>query len=187
MIGDPPIDETGAVLALANQAPKRGAVGALPAVMRELVGQRDAIDRVFELVVDIVGEHEMHPAPARGENRRLGIKVFEPNRDSRGVDDRLAVVERDRRYRYLSRREKQFFALEVVDLDHFELDALEREQLAHLGAERTAEKLVELRRHLRPLSAWSSKRVEYAVEIQIGNRFAHDVGRRELARRRHVA
>src|SRR5271155_5594801 len=161
MIGDHPIDETGAVLALANQTPERGAVGALPAVIRELVGQRDAIDRVFELVVDIVGEHEMHPAPARGENRRLGIKLFEPRRDSRRVDDRLAAVERDGRHPDLFRREQQLLALEVVDLDHFELDALEREQLAYLGAERTAEKLVELRRHLRPLSAWSSERVQY--------------------------
>src|ERR1700693_1428124 len=109
----------------------------------------------------------MHPAPYCGKNRRLWIKLLEAHRDSRGVYDCLTIVERDRRHRYLSRRKQQLLALEVVDLDHFELDALEREQLAHLGAERTAEKLVKLRRHHRPLSAWiTSSRSRSEIEAR---------------------
>src|SRR5271166_4282904 len=91
----------------------------------------------------------MHPAPAGRENSRLGIKLLQAHRDSRGIDDSLAVFERDRRHHDLARGEDQFLALQVVNLDDFELDALEREQLAHLGAKWTAEKLVELRRHHR--------------------------------------
>src|ERR1700685_3383721 len=111
----------------------------------------------------------MHPAPSGGKNRRLGIKLLEAHRDSRGIDDRLAtaVVERDRRHRYLPRCEQQFLALEIIDLDHFELDSLEREQLAHFGAERAAEKLIELRRHHRPLSAWiTSSRSRLEIEAR---------------------
>src|ERR1700693_2010625 len=119
------------------------------------------------MVIDIVGEHHWHPAPSGRKNRRLGIKLLESQRDSRGIDDRLAIVERDRRHRYLSRREQQFLALEVVNLDRFELDALEREQLARFCADLTAEKLVEPRLHHRPLSAWStSSRSRFEIEAR---------------------
>src|ERR1035441_2231885 len=91
----------------------------------------------------------MHPAPSSGENRRLGIKLLESQRDSRGIDDRLAAFEHDRRHHYLPRGDQQFLALQVVNLDDFEVDALERQQLAHLGSEWAAEKLVQLCRHYR--------------------------------------
>src|SRR5271156_2165584 len=122
MIRDSSIDEAFAILALADEAPQRTAIRTFAAVVRELVGEREGVYRVFKPIVDIVGEHQMHPAPSGGKNRRLGIELLEAHRDSRGIDDRLAVVERDRRHGYLARCEQQFLALEVVDLDHFELD-----------------------------------------------------------------
>src|SRR5262249_40356376 len=89
VFGDHSIYESIAVFSVPHHAPQRLAIPSLAPEKCELVRDRGSEQRVLQPRVDVVGQHLMHPAPARRQNRGLWIEFLEAPHNSRRIDDGL--------------------------------------------------------------------------------------------------
>ena len=127
-----------------------------------LIGNRDAEQGILNRGIDISCEGEMKSALSGREDRRLGIRLFQPHRDPIGIDNGLAAIQRKRGHHDLSRCGYEFLALQIVDFDDFVVDPLVVEDLADLRTKWAGAELEEPCRHRVSASAsatsWSHSR-----------------------------
>src|SRR3990172_6574510 len=94
----------------------------------------------------------MKPAPSGRQDGRFRIELPEPLHDSIRIDYRVAAGKGQGRDHDLAGSRQQLAAVDVIDLDRFEIETFVLQDLSDLGAKWTGVELVELKLHRGPRS-----------------------------------